>query len=109
MTTGAGADGGLVFDNFCYASPGSEHGDGSNFGLADGSVHYFIDTMDPNVFILLGSMADGQPVNLKDERDRSRRVGRAQRAPPRNFHDLGGARFARPTLPAQRDRRRRQA
>ncbi len=65
MTTGAGADGGLVFDNFCYASPGSEHGDGSNFGLADGSVHYFIDTMDPNVFILLGSMADGQPVSFK--------------------------------------------
>ena len=65
MTTGAGAGGGLVFDNLCYASPGSDHGDGSNFGMADGSVLYFVDTTDPNVFILLGSMADGQPANLK--------------------------------------------
>ena len=54
-----------MFDNFCYASPGSEHGDGSNFGMADGSVHYFIDTMDPNIFILLGSMADGIPISPK--------------------------------------------
>ena len=38
----------------------------ANFGMADGSVHYFINTIDPNVFSLLSSMADGQPISFKD-------------------------------------------
>ena len=55
---------GMVFNNFSYACAGSDHVDGANFGMADGSVHYFLNNTDPNVFSLLGSMADGQPVNL---------------------------------------------
>ena len=59
------SSGGLVFNNDSYSSAGSDHGDGANFGMANGSVHYFIYSMDPTVFCLLGSMADGQPLNIK--------------------------------------------
>ena len=51
---------------YFYCCAGSDHADGANFGMADGSVHYFINTIDPNVFSLLSSMADGQPISFKD-------------------------------------------
>ena len=63
---GLGTNWGLAFNNCFYCSPGSDHADGANFGMADGSVHYFLITTDPNVFSLLSSMADGQPVNVKN-------------------------------------------
>ena len=36
----------------------------ANFGLADGSVRFVSTSIDANVFALLGSMADNQPVTL---------------------------------------------
>jgi prepilin-type N-terminal cleavage/methylation domain-containing protein len=49
---------GPLMKNGDFASPGSEHASGCNFGLGDGSVQFYTVTMDPNVFALLGSMAD---------------------------------------------------
>jgi prepilin-type processing-associated H-X9-DG protein len=56
------SNGGMVFNNYGYMSPGSDHANGANFGLADGSVRFFMNSMDPSVFSLLGSMADGAPL-----------------------------------------------
>jgi prepilin-type processing-associated H-X9-DG protein len=55
--------GGLLMNNGFFGSPGSDHSGGANFGLADGSVTFLMDSIDPNVFALLGSMADGQAVS----------------------------------------------
>ena len=57
------SDGALMNNGF-FGSPGSDHPGGANFGLADGSVRFISSSIDPNVFALLGSMADSQPVNL---------------------------------------------
>ena len=54
--------GGLVMCNLWYGSPGSDHANGANMGLADGSVSFMSSAMDANVFAYLGSMADGLPV-----------------------------------------------
>ena len=53
---------GLLMNNGFFGSPGSDHPGGANFGLADGSVKFLSDSMDPNIFALMGSMADGQTV-----------------------------------------------
>jgi prepilin-type processing-associated H-X9-DG protein len=58
-----GASTGLMMNNGYFMSPGSEHAGGANFGMADGSVQFVCNTVDPNVFALLGSMADSVPVN----------------------------------------------
>ena len=50
-------------NNGFFGSPGSDHANGANFGMADGSVRSSPTSMDPNVFALLGSMADGQAVD----------------------------------------------
>jgi len=55
--------GGRLMNNGFFGSPGSEHANGANFGIADGSVSFLSDSMDPNVFALMGSMADGQAVS----------------------------------------------
>ena len=51
---------GLLMNNGFFGSPGSDHPGGANFGMADGSVRFFPTSIDPNVFALLGSMADGE-------------------------------------------------
>jgi prepilin-type processing-associated H-X9-DG protein len=46
-------------NNGQFASPGSDHANGANFGLADGSVKWISTGIDINIFSLLGSMNDG--------------------------------------------------
>ncbi|MBU4273634.1 MAG: DUF1559 domain-containing protein [Planctomycetes bacterium] len=55
--------GGIMINNGNMAAPGSEHPNGANFGMADGSVWFIATRSNPNVFALLGSMADGLPVS----------------------------------------------
>jgi prepilin-type N-terminal cleavage/methylation domain-containing protein/prepilin-type processing-associated H-X9-DG protein len=55
------AIGGKMLNNTSFPSPGSDHPGGANFGMADGSVAFLIDTMDASIFALLGSMADNVP------------------------------------------------
>ncbi len=67
FTTGYMLSTTTLMNNGITSSPGSEHSNGANFGLADGSVRYISTTVDPNVFCLLGSMADRAPVTLPPE------------------------------------------
>ncbi len=55
-----------AINNKYFESPGSRHTGGANFGMADGSVHFISETIDREIFRYLGSMADGQPVQLPD-------------------------------------------
>jgi prepilin-type N-terminal cleavage/methylation domain-containing protein/prepilin-type processing-associated H-X9-DG protein len=54
-----------LMNNGDFRSPGSEHGDTVNFGFADGSVRSLSATVDPIVFMLLGSMADRTPAQVE--------------------------------------------
>jgi prepilin-type processing-associated H-X9-DG protein len=53
-----------MMNNQMFQSPGSDHPGGANFGLADGSVTFLTNSVDQNLFALLGSMADGVPVQI---------------------------------------------
>jgi prepilin-type processing-associated H-X9-DG protein len=59
------AAGGRLMNNNFFGSPGSVHPTGANFGFADGSVRIISYSIDPRVFALLGSMADGEKVELE--------------------------------------------
>ena len=58
-----GSSQGLLNNKLAF-SPGSEHSGGANFGMGDGSVRYMTATGDKDVFCLLGSMADKEPVQV---------------------------------------------
>ena len=47
-----------LMNNGYWQSPGSDHPNGANFALGDGSVKFYSNSMDSNVFALMGSMAD---------------------------------------------------
>jgi prepilin-type processing-associated H-X9-DG protein len=47
-------------NNGFFGSPGSDHSGGANFGLADGSVAFMSDAMDPNIFAVLGCVSSGR-------------------------------------------------
>ena len=51
-------------NNDYFESPGSDHPGGAHFGTADGSVHFFSENIDTNLFDALGSRADGKVVAL---------------------------------------------
>jgi type II secretory pathway pseudopilin PulG len=55
---------GRLMNNGFFGSPGSDHPGGVHFGMGDGAVRFINLSIDPNVFSLLGSMADGVPVDL---------------------------------------------
>lgn len=55
---------GKLMNNHFFGSPGSEHSGGAHFGLADGSVQFISEEIDPAVFALMGSMADGEEVSI---------------------------------------------
>ena len=54
-------DSSLLLGNLDFRSPGSDHAGVVNFGMADGSVRGVSIGIDPTVFALMGSMADGVP------------------------------------------------
>jgi prepilin-type processing-associated H-X9-DG protein len=58
----ATTQGGLLMNNYFFGSPGSDHANGANMGLADGSVTFMNQAMDGNIFALMGSMADNQAI-----------------------------------------------
>ncbi|HEY7330205.1 MAG TPA: DUF1559 domain-containing protein [Gemmataceae bacterium] len=49
-----------------FADFGSSHPSGLNVVFADGSVHHILYSIEPTIFGLLGSRADGKPVNSSD-------------------------------------------
>ena len=57
---------GPLLNNLDFRSPGSDHIAGAHFGFADGSVRLITNSVDKNIFALLGSMADTIPVQPPD-------------------------------------------
>jgi hypothetical protein len=57
-------------NNQFFESPGSAHPSGAVFGMADGSIHFFNQSIDSStndsVFPLLGSMADGEQAQVPE-------------------------------------------
>ena len=55
-----------LMNNGYFASPGSDHANGANFGLGDGSVRFIATTINSNIFDLMGSMDDRVPIAIDD-------------------------------------------
>jgi prepilin-type N-terminal cleavage/methylation domain-containing protein len=66
FTTGLFASGVPSISNNIFMSPGSDHANGANFGIGDGSVKFLSSSVDGGVFALLGSMNDHVAVGLPD-------------------------------------------
>jgi prepilin-type processing-associated H-X9-DG protein/prepilin-type N-terminal cleavage/methylation domain-containing protein len=58
---------GSLMNNGFFGSPGSEHSGGANFGMVDGSVQFISQSVDANIFALLGSMDDGVAVTPESD------------------------------------------
>jgi prepilin-type N-terminal cleavage/methylation domain-containing protein len=63
-TVEAGGTTNSGMNNGYFESPGSNHSGGSNFGIADGSVQFISENIDRHVLRKLGSMADGEVVEM---------------------------------------------
>jgi prepilin-type N-terminal cleavage/methylation domain-containing protein len=50
------------FNTDYFEAAGSDHPSGAHFGLADGSVRFLLDSIDPILYANLGSMSDGEMV-----------------------------------------------
>ena len=92
-------------------SPGSEHANGANFALADGSVTFYERLDGSGAFSLMGSMADGMAAQLVERVDRSRfgcggglTVAKAE---GESYSQIGGRRPRLPPLFVRRPKCRR--
>jgi prepilin-type processing-associated H-X9-DG protein len=63
-TNGLYQTGGL--NNNFFESPGSDHPQGANFGMADGSVCFLANGVNKQLFCYLGAMADGQSAEMPE-------------------------------------------
>jgi hypothetical protein len=55
-----------MMNNGWWACPGSDHPGGGNFGLGDASVRFFTTNIDPNIFCLMGAVADRVPITVPE-------------------------------------------
>ena len=57
---------GTLLNNGHFASPGSDHSNGAQFGMADASVRFVSNSINSDIFSLQGSMADGMSAILTE-------------------------------------------
>ena len=71
-----------MMNNGYFGSPGSQHPGGANFGMGDGSVKFFAETRDAEIFALAGSMDDGVPIRSTRTRSNIDNLRAAFSLPP---------------------------